>query len=89
MAERRLMMAFAHPDDEPHLAGSTIARYAAEGADVIVVIITRGGAGEIAPGVDATPENLGEVREAELRASMKVTGASLEMLARLWHGRNA
>jgi len=80
LAERRLMMAFAHPDDEPHLAGSTIARYAAEGEDVIVVIITRGEAGEIAPGVDATPENLGEVREAELRASMKVTGASLEML---------
>jgi LmbE family N-acetylglucosaminyl deacetylase len=47
---------------------------------VIVVITTRGEAGEIAPGVDAAPENLGEVREAELRASMNVTGASLEML---------
>jgi len=74
------MLAFAHPDDESHLAGSTIAKYAAEGAEVVVVITTRGEAGEIAPGVDATPENLGEVREAELRASVKVAGASLEML---------
>jgi N-acetyl-1-D-myo-inositol-2-amino-2-deoxy-alpha-D-glucopyranoside deacetylase len=80
LADRRLMMAFAHPDDESHFAGSTIARYAAEGAEVVVVITTRGEAGEIAPGVDVTQENLGQVREAELRASVKVTGASLEML---------
>ena len=74
------MMAFAHPDDESHLAGSTIAKYSAEGADVVVVCATRGEAGEIAPGVDATPETLGEVRETELRASVAVAGAELELL---------
>lgn len=74
------MLAFGHPDDESHLAGSTIAKYSAEGAEVVVVIATRGEAGEIAPGVEATPENLGEIREAELRASVAVAGASLELL---------
>ena len=74
------MLVFGHPDDESHLAGSTIAKYSAEGAEVVVVIATRGEAGEIAPGVDATAENLGEIREAELRASVSVAGASLELL---------
>ena len=78
--QRRLMMAFAHPDDESRLAGSTIAKYSAEGADVVVVCATRGEAGEIEPGVDATPETLGDVREAELRASVAVAGAKLELL---------
>ena len=45
------MMAFAHPDDESHLAGSTIAKYSAEGAEVAVVCATRGEVGEIAPAV--------------------------------------
>ncbi len=74
------MLIFGHPDDESHLAGSTIAKYSAEGAEVVVVIATRGEAGEIAPGVEATTENLGKIREAELRASVAVAGASLELL---------
>jgi LmbE family N-acetylglucosaminyl deacetylase len=65
---------FAHPDDETFGAGSTLARYVTEGVDVTVVCATRGEAGEIAPGSDATPETLGAVREAELRAALEVLG---------------
>jgi len=76
---KRLLFAFGHPDDEANLAGSTIAKYSAEGADVLVVIATRGEVGEIAPGSHATADTLGVVREAELRASIAVLGASLEL----------
>ena len=79
--QQRLLLAIAHPDDEAFGAGSMLAKYAAEGAEVMVLCATRGEAGEIAEGVDATPETLGEVREAEIRASLKTLGvASLELL---------
>ena len=77
--QKRLLFAFGHPDDEANLAGSTIAKNSAEGAAVLVVIATRGEVGEIAPGSDATVETLGAVREAELRASVAVLGASLAL----------
>lgn len=78
--QKRLLFAFGHPDDEANLAGSTIAKYSAEGAAVLVVIATRGEVGDIAPGSDATAATIGAVREAELRASVAVLGASLELL---------
>ncbi len=79
--KQRLLLAVAHPDDEAFGGGSMIARYASEGAEVTVVCATRGEAGEIAPGSDATRETLGEVREQELRASVRTLGvASLELL---------
>jgi LmbE family N-acetylglucosaminyl deacetylase len=76
---KRLLLTFAHPDDESNLAGSTIAKYSAEGADVLVVIATRGEVGEIAPDSTATRETLGAVREAELRAAVSILGASLAL----------
>ncbi|ALR11057.1 N-acetyl-1-D-myo-inositol-2-amino-2-deoxy-alpha-D-glucopyranoside deacetylase [Mycobacteroides saopaulense] len=44
---RRLMLVHAHPDDESLTTGGTIARYAAEGADVRVVTCTLGEEGEV------------------------------------------
>ena len=43
MSERRLLLVHAHPDDETLTTGGTIARYAAEGADVHVLTCTLGG----------------------------------------------
>jgi LmbE family N-acetylglucosaminyl deacetylase len=77
---KHLLLTFAHPDDESNLAGSTIAKYSAEGADVLVVIVTRGEVGEIAPDSAATREMLGAVREAKLRVSVAILGASLALL---------
>ncbi len=70
-----LMAVFAHPDDESFGIGGTLARYGAEpGTRVVLVCATRGEAGEISdPGL-ATPERLGEVREAELGCAAGALG---------------
>ena len=76
MANRyRLLGAYGHPDDEQGVSG-LMHKYAQEGVDVTLVCATRGEAGEIAPGVDATPENLGQVREEELRCAVEKLGVN-------------
>ena len=72
--EHSLLAVFAHPDDEAFGTGGTLARYAAAGVATTLVCATRGEAGEIAEGVDATPETLGEVRERELRCAAETVG---------------
>lgn len=73
--ERRpaLLAVLAHPDDETGVSG-TLAAASARGWQVILACATRGEAGEIADPALATPENLGEVRESELRAALEVLG---------------
>lgn len=75
MAKYRLLGAYAHPDDEQGVSG-LMHKYASEGVDVTLVCATRGEAGEIAPGVSATPENLGAVREEELRCAAEKIGVN-------------
>ncbi len=72
--ERCLLAVFAHPDDESFGCGGTLARYAAEGCQVHLATATRGEAGEIAAGVRASPANIAEVREAELRCACSALG---------------
>lgn len=69
-----LMAVMAHPDDEAFGLGGTLTRYAAEGCDVYVVTATRGEAGRIADPDLATPANLPEVREQELRCACRTYG---------------
>jgi LmbE family N-acetylglucosaminyl deacetylase len=69
-----LLTIFAHPDDEAFGCGGTMAKYAAEGARVVLVCATRGEEGEISSPELATPENLGEVRERELRCAADALG---------------
>ena len=54
---------YAHPDDPEISAGGTLARWARAGADVWVVICTRGEKGSQDPGQD--PEELARIRVAE------------------------
>jgi LmbE family N-acetylglucosaminyl deacetylase len=68
-----LLGLFAHPDDEQLMTGA-FARHALEGMRTGLVCATRGECGEIAEPTLATPENLGAVREAELRAACAVIG---------------
>jgi LmbE family N-acetylglucosaminyl deacetylase len=70
----RLVGIFAHPDDETLCAGGTLAKYAAEGAEVHVVSFTRGGAGQIRDAGVATRATLRAVRERELEAAGKELG---------------
>jgi LmbE family N-acetylglucosaminyl deacetylase len=68
-----LLGLFAHPDDEQLMSGA-YARYAIEGIRTGLICATRGECGEIADPALATPETLGQVREAELRAACAVIG---------------
>jgi len=63
----RLLGVFAHPDDETFCAGGTFARYAGQGAEIMVVSATRGQAGQIRDAAAGTRRTIAAVREAELR----------------------
>lgn len=76
MAQKRSIMGvYGHPDDEQGVSG-LLAKYARVGVEVTLVCGTRGEAGEIAPGVEATVENLGRVRENELRCAAEKIGVA-------------
>jgi N-acetyl-1-D-myo-inositol-2-amino-2-deoxy-alpha-D-glucopyranoside deacetylase len=73
MADLGLLGIFAHPDDEQVMSGA-LARAAAEGIRTGLICATRGEAGEIADPALATRENLGKVREGEMRHAAAVLG---------------
>ncbi len=73
MAELSLLGVYAHPDDEQIMSG-VFAKAAADGIRTGLICTTRGEYGEIADPALATPENLGVVREHELRAASAVLG---------------
>lgn len=70
----RILGLFAHPDDEVFAAGGTLAKYAAAGAEIMVVSSTRGQAGQIRDSKIATRRTLGAVREQELHLSSACLG---------------
>jgi N-acetyl-1-D-myo-inositol-2-amino-2-deoxy-alpha-D-glucopyranoside deacetylase len=81
LPDRRLLLVHAHPDDESIGTGATMARYAAEGAQVTLVTCTLGELGEIIPpslaglaGGDGA--RLGEYRIGELDAACAELGVT-------------
>jgi LmbE family N-acetylglucosaminyl deacetylase len=72
---KRLFAIFAHPDDEGAIAG-TLAHYSQSGVHVALACTTRGESGEISDPALATSENLGSVREEELRCAGQIIGVS-------------
>ena len=73
----KVLVAVAHPDDEAFGCGSVLAHARAAGAETTVVCATRGELGEVAPGlchVPPPPDDLGRIREAELRAATALLG---------------
>jgi LmbE family N-acetylglucosaminyl deacetylase len=70
------MCVTAHPDDESLGFGGTLARYAAEGVEVSLVVATRGERGRFGDGSEPHPgpEELGRIRERELRSASAVLG---------------
>jgi N-acetyl-1-D-myo-inositol-2-amino-2-deoxy-alpha-D-glucopyranoside deacetylase len=79
--DRRLLLVHAHPDDESIGTGATMARYAAEGAQVTLVTCTLGELGEIIPpglaslAADAD-DQLGGYRIGELDAACAALGVT-------------
>jgi mycothiol S-conjugate amidase len=78
MAEKlRLMTVHAHPDDESSKGAATLAKYVAEGADVMVVSCTGGERGSILnPAMDqpGVLERMSEIRVAEMAEAARILG---------------
>jgi LmbE family N-acetylglucosaminyl deacetylase len=68
-----LLVVGAHPDDETFTAGGLMARGVIEGHRVVCVTATRGEGGSLDP-ERWPPEQMGVVREKELRACLDVLG---------------
>ncbi|ASN82541.1 PIG-L family deacetylase [Deinococcus ficus] len=69
-----LLAVFAHPDDETLRCGGTLAHYAARGAEVTLVCLTRGEAGRNTdPALQV--ECLATQREQELQHACRILGA--------------
>ncbi len=78
MAEKlRLMAVHAHPDDESSKGAATMAKYVAEGHEVMVVTLTGGERGSILnPAMDRPEvlENMSELRREEMAKAAKILG---------------
>jgi LmbE family N-acetylglucosaminyl deacetylase len=70
----RVLTVGAHPDDAEFGAGATLARWASEGCQITVLVVTDGSKGSWDIGVDQS--ELIETRKAEQRAAASVLGAS-------------
>jgi N-acetyl-1-D-myo-inositol-2-amino-2-deoxy-alpha-D-glucopyranoside deacetylase len=78
---RRLLLVHAHPDDESIGTGATMAKYAAEGAQVTLVTCTLGELGEVIPPELAylawdADGGLGQYRIGELDAACAALGVT-------------
>ncbi len=75
----RLMAVHAHPDDESSKGAATMARYAAEGHEVMVVTCTGGEAGSVLNPAMDRPDvlaNMTEIRREEMARAAKILGVS-------------
>ena len=73
----RLMCVHAHPDDESSKGAATMARYASEGVDVLVVTLTDGSRGSVLNPAMDTPDVLADItaiRAMEMAAARDILG---------------
>lgn len=70
----RVLAVYAHPDDPEIAAGGTLARWAAEGAEVWTLVTTNGDKGSDDPACD--PDDLVRRRRAESAAAAEVLGTA-------------
>jgi LmbE family N-acetylglucosaminyl deacetylase len=68
----RAMVIMAHPDDAEFLCSGTVAKWCAEGWEVVYVVVTGGDKGTHDDAVH--PEKLAAIREEEQRAACRVLG---------------
>jgi mycothiol S-conjugate amidase len=83
VTELRLMAVHAHPDDESSKGAATMARYADEGARVMVVSLTGGERGDILNPAMDLPEvhgRIAEIRRDEMAKAAAILGVEHEWL---------
>ena len=71
-----LVVFHAHPDDEAIATGGTMAKAAAAGHRVVLVVATRGEEGEVAEGFLESGEELWQRRVAETQRSAEILGVA-------------
>ncbi|MFJ7910895.1 mycothiol conjugate amidase Mca [Kitasatospora sp. NPDC096204] len=79
----RLLSVHAHPDDESSKGAATLARYAAEGVDVLVATCTGGERGSVLNPAMDRPEvraDLARVRREEMAAAREILGVRQRFL---------
>ena len=79
----RLMAVHAHPDDESSKGAATMARYAREGAQVLVCTMTGGERGDILNPAMDRPEikaDITRVRRAEMARAREILGVEQRFL---------
>ncbi len=79
----RLMTVHAHPDDESSKGAATMARYVAEGVDVMVVTCTGGERGDVLNPKMDRPEvwrDLPEIRRREMERAREILGVQQSWL---------
>ncbi|MCU0513301.1 MAG: PIG-L family deacetylase [Anaerolineae bacterium] len=80
-SHRRLLLVFAHPDDESFGMGGTIARYVAQGVDVYYLCATGGEVGTIPPAMQGLYPTVKDLRLAELDCAAQTLGFKEVFLA--------
>lgn len=71
---QKVLVFFAHPDDGEFMAGGSMVRWAAEGKEVVLCVVTNGANGSNDPAM--TRERLIAERMKEQRAAAEITGIS-------------
>jgi LmbE family N-acetylglucosaminyl deacetylase len=72
MGDRRLLISFAHPDDESFGLGAFIGKMVAEGTDVYYICATNGDVGTVSPEMLDGYSSIAELRLAELNRANEV-----------------
>lgn len=73
---KKMLLIFAHPDDESFTCGATIAKYIKMGWSVDLVCATRGEAGDTGAYGSKTESQLGSIRQGEIEKVVKLLGIS-------------
>jgi LmbE family N-acetylglucosaminyl deacetylase len=71
---RRLLIAYAHPDDESFGLGGLIAKYVAQGVEVYLICATDGDVGTVSPELLEGYASVRELRLAELDKASAILG---------------
>lgn len=73
---KKLLLVFAHPDDESFAVGGTVAKYHKAGWEVNLICATRGQKGEVGPHTSVSSQELGAIRQKEMEEAAAVLGIS-------------
>lgn len=72
MGNQRLLISFAHPDDESFGLGALIGKYVAQGIDVYYICATNGDVGTVSPEMLEGYQSVADLRIAELNKANEI-----------------